>query len=416
MPVQIGGNSVATEEELDDLESDLDRVLDRLKVLEARIGTHSLAGDVESLKGEMEALKALTDKLQKSVDDLGTSLGTVADTIERNYGVLTRVNEELASGNTWLQQATTRLGEQAQAEIKYQAERSEAVARQMAQNKSYHVAILLALDEYRSNLASLMQLEQDSARNIEHALQGVSEVILETRDLVREEISAMTGMLRERAGQQERQAQQASAAFGRLAGVQEQICGHAENMAGAAASLAQRCVAVEDYQRDQLALIRKRRAQEFNNDAVVLLQRGEYVTAVNLLEEALSLEKCDPAIYVNLGRAYACLGQTAKASQTLQAALAFAAEAPAVHNGLALLCLEQGQPADALPHLLNSIKQEPNDPNTWLNLGKVHYQLDQVSRAIADWQQAQRLDPTLVANDAEVRLLLDNSELLAAQK
>ena len=415
MPVQISGNSVATEEDLEELESVIDRLGRQIEQI-IPVGTRDLAREVESLRGELDVLKAQVGKLQKSLNELEASLGTIADTTERNNTALNNVTEELARGNAWLQQANARLAEQVQVETQRQSEMSETFARQIAQNKSYHVALLLALDEYRSGLASLTQLEQDLTRSIERSLQSVAEAILQTRDLVREEISAMTGTLGERIHQQERRAQQEAAAFERLARVQEQICGHAEDVERASSALAKSGAAAEGYQRDQLALVWKRRAQELNNEAVMLVQRKEHATAVTLLEEAIALDGCDPALYVNLGRACACLGQAAKAEQALQAALAFAPDAPAVHNGLAVLYLEQGRPAAALPHLLHSVEREPNDPNTQMNLGKAYYQLGQVSLAITHWQQAQRIDPMSVANDAEIRLLLGEPALLAAQR
>ena len=68
MPVQISGNSVATEEDLEELESIIDR-LERQVEQVAGAGTQGLARDVESLRSEVDVLMARVSKLQNSVNE-----------------------------------------------------------------------------------------------------------------------------------------------------------------------------------------------------------------------------------------------------------------------------------------------------------------------------------------------------------
>jgi len=76
-------------------------------------------------------------------------------------------------------------------------------------------------------------------------------------------------------------------------------------------------------------------------------------------------------------------------------------------NELGVLYMEQKNPQAALPHLIHATNLEPDYAALWLNLGKAHFGCGNVPLAIEAWQHAQQLEPTLVAEDLDVRLILE---------
>ncbi len=339
MPIQVGGNLVATMEDLQELEIILDRVSKQVEVA-ARPAVHGLAGDVHLLQMDLKALTAQVDRLQHSVNQLETGLGIIAKAVEHGERLLDRINGEFVRGIALLQQVNIRLNERKQAENKGWNDILDALARQMLQFKSYHMAILSALDEYQANIATLTQLEKDSVGKVELAMQVASEAVRQVGDLVSGEVMTIVNTFHDYMAQKECYVQQEQLAFERLFDAQEQMRMHMESIKQSSAELTQIGEALRDYQGNQITLMEKRYMQVLNNRAAALLQRGEYTAATSLLEEARTLNVQDPAICVNLGLAYMRQGQAARAEQMFQWALSLAPDMPEACNSLATLYLE----------------------------------------------------------------------------
>ncbi len=76
-----------------------------------------------------------------------------------------------------------------------------------------------------------------------------------------------------------------------------------------------------------------------------------------------------------------------------------------INNLLGLLCLETARPRDACEFLKRALREFPDDPQSWFNLGLAHIQLREFSPAINAFRKAVRLAPERV----EARNALGNA-------
>jgi tetratricopeptide (TPR) repeat protein len=57
--------------------------------------------------------------------------------------------------------------------------------------------------------------------------------------------------------------------------------------------------------------------------------------------------------------------------------------------------------------------QSPEDPEVYLLLGKAYNKDQQVIKAIECWEKVQALKPSLLENEAEIRILLDENRRIS---
>jgi Flp pilus assembly protein TadD len=82
--------------------------------------------------------------------------------------------------------------------------------------------------------------------------------------------------------------------------------------------------------------------------ALTLAQRGEYRRAITLFEEELRAERrADPALFANLGLAYARAGEPERAEAALRQALHLEPEQPDALGNLAALYAQRGRWVEA---------------------------------------------------------------------
>lgn len=131
-------------------------------------------------------------------------------------------------------------------------------------------------------------------------------------------------------------------------------------------------------------------------------QQQRYQLALNALEagrdkEALSLLKAFVKKYpefsgpqANLGRLYQRLGQTEKATQYFDRAMALVPESAAIYNVVAMHYRKLGRFVDAEKAYLAAIKQDPRHSDVLLNLGILYdLYLHQPMRAVVFYRRYQ---------------------------
>jgi cellulose synthase operon protein C len=142
-------------------------------------------------------------------------------------------------------------------------------------------------------------------------------------------------------------------------------------------------------------------AQPADSQALTLLAsaymaQGRHNRATNLMQEALK-NRDDPAFRTALGLSLVGAKQTGLALRELEQA--WRKDSTQARAGMALvsLYLRSGQAAKAIPVAESLVKQQPNNP-AWHNLlGMSRGDANQSEAARASFEQALKLDPSLVA-------------------
>ncbi|WP_242392785.1 tetratricopeptide repeat protein [Anaeromyxobacter oryzisoli] len=125
-----------------------------------------------------------------------------------------------------------------------------------------------------------------------------------------------------------------------------------------------------------------------------LLDRGEYRAAADLLERATHLASVAPHVYLNLGVAYAKLGDPARAERALREGLARGGGAVGGgHNALAMLLLESGRIEEACEHFVAEIAVDPGNRQARENAATCRYTHGDVRGAAEDWAKLAAAGP-----------------------
>jgi tetratricopeptide (TPR) repeat protein len=100
----------------------------------------------------------------------------------------------------------------------------------------------------------------------------------------------------------------------------------------------------------------------------LFIRIGKTKEAITNLEESLALQPDQPEVNTMLGKAYLAEHQTDLATSAFEKALRLYRDDPEAEMGLAMLCGEAGQNAEAMVHYRRVIEIEPNSENALNNL------------------------------------------------
>ncbi len=129
----------------------------------------------------------------------------------------------------------------------------------------------------------------------------------------------------------------------------------------------------------------------------VLNRRGQFGTALPLLERARTLAPRDPPVLHELGLAYRGAGRLAEASNVLIESVKADPEFPEAINSLGLILAERGDLTGAEQRLREAIRIQPDYAEAHLNLARVLLSRDQSAAAQMELEAAIRWKPALTA-------------------
>jgi Flp pilus assembly protein TadD len=135
------------------------------------------------------------------------------------------------------------------------------------------------------------------------------------------------------------------------------------------------------------------RVREYNQDGLVLYQRGDFRGARETFEVALKLQPEDPALLYNLGQCYERLGDVARAESTYGECLTRQPTHAVCRHALVRLLVRQGRSADATRMVEDWLAREPKSSGPYAADGWLWHQSGDLPRAQARLQQALELDP-----------------------
>jgi tetratricopeptide (TPR) repeat protein len=416
MTATISGTKVATPGDLQVLEKKLDRLAELVNQVNrnARTRSEENASEIRILQSDLKAQAARADKLEAGIEDLRTTLRSIGEEVNRSSGLLDKVNDHLTKSSSVLNEITTSVQEQTQTEVARRQEMTEGLEQLLHQYKAQATTLQQAFADIRSNLIELTQAEQAGAKSVETSLRRLHEALVLLQSRVQEDLTRANEAVRDFTHAKGERAHQEATVFGELLGIQQHLQERLEAIEIAADGLSASSIKAQESQQARLTQTMTWRAQELSHQASLLLHRGDYPAAILLLEEASQLAPEDIVIQANLALAYFKTepSQYELARDLLGQILEQDPQAVAALNGLGVVCLDQLDPEAALLHLQRAAQLAPDDAIIWLNLGKAHYGCGAIGPALDAWQRARQLQPTLVADDAAVRILLEEREFL----
>ncbi len=128
---------------------------------------------------------------------------------------------------------------------------------------------------------------------------------------------------------------------------------------------------------------------------VIASQRGQFDTAANLIELALTLNDTRPEAFVNLGNALMGASRAAEAEEAYRRALALNADLPEAVFGLAN-ALRNAKPEEAIASYNRALTLRSNFVEAMANLAGVLLENDRAQEALDLWVKAQQLRPTAI--------------------
>lgn len=150
----------------------------------------------------------------------------------------------------------------------------------------------------------------------------------------------------------------------------------------------------------------KSSAEDFDLLAELALQRGDYLSAKSLWEQAAMLNPNFPGIYLKLARLTDehFKGQKKMAAEYFRLAADQSPENLEIHQRLATIFLEYlDEPRLAVRYLLNTVSLQNDHPTAWLDLASAYRQIGELDRANTCYRRAVQHDAAL-KNEVNERL------------
>jgi Flp pilus assembly protein TadD len=132
---------------------------------------------------------------------------------------------------------------------------------------------------------------------------------------------------------------------------------------------------------------------QYNEDGVLLFERGEFDHARQSFEAAQHLAPEDPAILFNLGQCHDRLGDTAKAEHYFRECLTRSANHAPCRHSLAVLWVNSGRQPEAERMIEDWLAREPKLSSPYADDGWLWHLRGDLPRAQGRLQQALQIDP-----------------------
>jgi tetratricopeptide (TPR) repeat protein len=126
-----------------------------------------------------------------------------------------------------------------------------------------------------------------------------------------------------------------------------------------------------------------------------LLDRGDYPAAAAAYREQIIRDAGNAAAYAGLGNAWLLQGETERAVQALESAVALQPDRPHIYCQLADAYVQVRARAQAVAALEESLKRDPDCAHAHLVAGEQSLRDDDLTRALAEFRTAIKLAPDL---------------------
>ncbi len=143
-------------------------------------------------------------------------------------------------------------------------------------------------------------------------------------------------------------------------------------------------------------------AQRLNDQAVVEINKQNFGSAIEFLNEAVRLRPNYATAYYNLGSAYYFSGETASAITALKKATMLAPSEGKFYDQLGVVYAESGGLNEAISAFKQATTLRPNAPTAFYNLGCAYIRAKNFAAAVTALERAVQLEPA----HAEARINL----------
>ncbi len=134
------------------------------------------------------------------------------------------------------------------------------------------------------------------------------------------------------------------------------------------------------------------RVRDYNDDGVLLYQRGEFSHARETFQDALKMTPEDANLYFNLGACYVRLGQGEQAEQAFNECLRLASNHVECRHALAMLLYDEGRRPDAVRMVSDWKEHAPTLAAPYVEDGYLWHRFGNLPQAVVVLEHALELD------------------------
>jgi tetratricopeptide (TPR) repeat protein len=420
MPYNLNGVNLATMDDLNSIEHNLsllDRSVKRLddSIRQRTEELKSFQAETEKKFDDQLRLIRLLDKratdlekaLRDAVEELNRTLDQISNEVETSTGYLEETNQHLVKNDLAMVELNGQVKLATEQEGNRRTQVNEKFETVLTQQKNTAVALASAFKDLQSGFADLIKAEEENTHLLEHSIRLMREALIDVQSQTQEELmQAIDALQFYRQTKQER-GKEEDTIFVHLLEVQQTMRKHLATLESTTAMLADNTSRAESHQMDHLMNRMKAQARSMNQDAIVLMMRGESSLAASLLDNAVEIDPETPVLAQNQILAHIRAGHLDQAEKLIKPRLDTDPLNPHLLHLAGMIQLYRGESQTAIEKLLQAIQLVDQDGGIFFTLGKAYYAAGQIQPALEAWKHAALLEPELAEADPLVRILLE---------
>lgn len=387
----------------DRLQGRIDKLQEDLKKTDRQLDKH--AGQIKVLD---EALRTLDRTFQSAVKDTENAFEAVNSQVSRT-------NEFLQAGTGSLEETQhnlVRLIEETLQQRQQQAKQHEDLAARMhqvtEQQDRQRESLRTWADGLRQGIHQIEQANQRTLTAMNDAVGAVGSALVEVQGQVQRDQGALREVITELQDQREALTEQEVQSLETAIAAQEQVQASLERVATLMEGLAASGAALRHAQEENNNQARALEAVRGNNEAAALALQGNPRFASEILAAA------PPETLAVANQATGCLlAGDVLAAQAALDRLPHDQWDEQIEVLQALCWLQAGQPGKARSRLESVLVASPGHAGLWLVYGKAHLACGEVTESMRAWERCWQIDPTLLEQDLEARILYEEHQRLA---
>lgn len=136
----------------------------------------------------------------------------------------------------------------------------------------------------------------------------------------------------------------------------------------------------------------RREPEAYYLEALIMQHLNQYDLSMKKITKALELDTENAAYYNLRGNVHMQKEAPDKAEDDFKKAIELA-DYSAAHRNMVMVMLMTDRGHEAIPYLINRIKQDPRDAENWILMGDMIKRGGQKDKALTYYEQALKIDP-----------------------
>ncbi len=146
----------------------------------------------------------------------------------------------------------------------------------------------------------------------------------------------------------------------------------------------------------QILSLDAKQADSLHLLGMIASTRDDHITAVELIRQAIAINKHEAMYHSNLGNILKKLEKLDEAIQSFRRALALKPDFVDAHNNLGIALLAQGKVAEAIVHYQRALALDPGCATALCNMGLAHEAQGKLTEAVECHRRALEMQPEFV--------------------